>query len=92
MPKTGGRLCLPLRTRARLALPRDDLQGDVEPVLLVPSQPDGSRPAGPERPEGAVPPEDKFGLKRGCSGVLHGFWMGWPDSGQVLSRPGYGIE
>ena len=92
MPETGGRLCLPLRARARLALPRDDLQGDVEPVLLVPSKPHGSRPTRPERPEGAVPAEDQIGLKSGCSGVLHGFWMGWPDGGQVLFRPDYGIE
>ncbi len=57
-PAGGERLAL--RTSSRLALARDDLQRDVEPVLLVEREPDGARATGSERPHGPIAAEDEL--------------------------------
>ena len=54
----GGGRRLALCARGRLALARDDLEGDVETRLLVSCQPDRSRPAAAERTQGPVATED----------------------------------
>ena len=41
--QAGRRRSLALRAGGRLPLPRDDLQRDVQPRLLVPREPDGPR-------------------------------------------------
>ena len=92
MPEPRGGLGLALRPGSGLPLARDDLQGDVEPVLLVPREPHRPGPAGPQRPERPVPPEDELALERGGSSVLHGFEMGWRPAMRVLFRPPYGVE
>jgi len=48
VPEARGGLGLPLGAQARLALPGDDLEGDVEPRPLVPGQPDGAAGAAPQ--------------------------------------------
>ena len=61
MAQAGGRLGLALGARSRLALARDDLQGDVEPVRLVAREPDRARAAAPEHAQRPVAAEDEFG-------------------------------
>ena len=62
----GGGARLALGPVARLALPRDDLQRDVEAAALVARQPDVAHPAGAERPERPVPAEEEVaGESRG---------------------------
>src|SRR6185503_18272519 len=77
MAQPGRGLRLPLGTRGRLAFTRDDLQGHVEPVLLVPGQPDGARAAAPQGAEWPVPPEHELALEEGWGGVRHQLsWVG----------------
>src|SRR5438105_1960330 len=65
MAQPGRRLRLPLGAGGRLALARDDLQSDVEPVALVTSKPDGAGTAASERPQRPIASEHEFALDQG---------------------------
>ncbi len=67
MAQVRGRLGLALGPHGRLALPRDDLQRDVEARPLVAGEPDRARAAAAERPQGPVAVEDELdaGERRG---------------------------
>src|SRR5207253_9135746 len=92
VPQPRRRLGLPLGPGTRFPLASDDLQGDVEAVLLVAGQPDGTGSTAAERAERAVPPEDELALLRGGSGVLHALEMAWLPAARDLSRPGCALE
>ena len=72
MPQACGGGGLALGPRGGLSLAGHDLQGDVEPVLLVPGEPDRPRAAGPERAQRAVAVEDEPGAVEGKRSVGHG--------------------
>ncbi len=79
MAQPGSGLRLAFGTRRSLALPRDDLQRDVEAVALVPGQPDGARAAAAKRPQRAVAAQHELALDQG-----------WRCIGHRLSRVGGG--
>ena len=78
------RVRLPLGARRRLALAGDDLQRDVEPVLLVPGQPDGAGAAAPERTQRPVAPEDESTSFQRKRGVRHTPPTGWRPGRTLL--------
>jgi hypothetical protein len=93
--QAGGGLRLPLGPGGRLPLPRDDLESDVEPVLLVPGKPDGAGTSTPERPQRAVAPEDELALDKGWGCVGHRLSRvggGTDKSFTCRERLGYGLE
>ena len=93
--QAGGGLRLPLGPGRRLALPRDDLESDVEAVLLVPGKPDRAGPSTPERPQRAVAPEDELALDKGWGCVRHRLSRvggGTDKSFTCRERLGYGLE
>ena len=66
VPERGCGACLALCPVAGLALPRDDLQRDVEAAALVARQPDVAHAAGAQWLEGPVPAEKEVaGESRG---------------------------
>ena len=67
VPQTDRRLGLALGAMGRLALPRDDLESDVQPVVLVAGQPHRSRTPAPNG-AAAVAVQDQFpARKRLCA-------------------------
>ena len=60
VPQPACRDGLPLGAGGRLALPRDDLQRDVEAVPLVEREPHRARAPGSERAHGAIAPENEL--------------------------------
>jgi hypothetical protein len=93
--QAGGGLRLPLGARCRVALARDDLESDVEPVLLVSGKPDGAGTSAPERPQRAVAPEDELTLNKGWGCVGHRLSRvggGTDKSFTCRERWGYGLE
>ena len=65
MTQARGRLGLPLGSGRRLPLPRHDLQGHVEPVLLVAGEPDRAGAAAPQWPQRPVAAENEVALDKG---------------------------
>ena len=65
MTEARGRLGLSLGSGRRLPLPRHDLQGHVEPVLLVAGEPDRAGTAAPQRPQRPVAAENEVALDKG---------------------------
>ena len=90
-PCGGGRLAL--GSRRRLALAGDDLQRDVEAGLLVAGEPDGARPAAPERPNRPVATEDGLALLESeraghrCTQVGGSGPISSPTEGRLQSGP-----
>ncbi len=80
VPEPRGRLGLPLRPEARLALPGHDLQGDVEPRLLVPGEPDRAAGAASQGAKWAVAAQGQIGPWGVGEGLGHG--------SQGVKRPG----
>src|SRR3954451_24038737 len=72
MAQPGSGRGLALGAGSRLPLPRHDLQGDVEPCLLVAGEPDGARAARSERFQRAVSIEDETGAFEGECSIRHG--------------------
>ena len=66
-------LHLACRACRALALPRDDLQRDVEPGLLVAGEPDRAGAAATERPERPVAVEDERAVGKGEGSGGHRF-------------------
>ena len=87
MAQAGGRLGLALRARAGLALARDDLQGDLEPVRLVAREPDRARAAAPERAQRPVAAEDESGAQQRARAVFDTQDRGWPSAARTPFRP-----
>jgi hypothetical protein len=58
-------LGFPLGSRRRLPFSRHDLQGHVEPVLLVAGEPDRAGTAAPQGPEWPVAAENEIALDKG---------------------------
>ena len=79
MAQLRGRLGLALGARGGLPLAGDDLEGDLEPRLLVPREPDRPRAAASERAQRPVPAEHEPAPFERESGVRH-------RSGQVGDR------
>ena len=71
MSKPARREGLAFGTSSRLALPRDDLERDVESVSLVEGEPDRARAAASERPHRAVSAEDELLGRGGKSDRRH---------------------
>ena len=71
MAQARGGLGLPLGSGRRLPLPRHDLEGHVEPVLLVAGKPDRAGTAAPQRPQRPVAAEDELALDKGWGCVRH---------------------
>ena len=71
MPQLRGRLRLALGPHGRLALPRDDLQRDIESCPLVAGEPDRARAAAAERPQGPVAVEDELDAGERWGGLSH---------------------
>jgi len=93
--QAGGGLRLTLGAGCRLPLPGHDLEGDVEPVLLVPGKPNGAGTSTPERPQRAVAPEDELALDKGWGCVGHrvsGVGGGTDKSFTRRERGKYGLE
>ena len=65
MTEARGRLGFPLCSGRRLPLPRHDLQGHVEPVLLVAGEPDRAGTAAPQGPQRPVAAENEVALDKG---------------------------
>ncbi len=73
VPQPGGRFCLAFGAVRGLALPRNDLERDVEPVPLVPREPDGAGTAAAKRAERAVAVEDELPAWERMSSSGHDF-------------------
>ncbi len=84
MPECRRGFRLSLRAGCGLALPRDDLEGDVEARLLVAREPDVSHPSGSERAQRAIAAEDQLALgSDGC----HPPQYGTPAAFPLLRNP-----
>ena len=79
MAQLRGRLGFPLGACGGLPLAGDDLEGDLEPRLLVPHEPDRPRAAAAERAQRPVPAEHEPAPFERESGIRH-------TSGQVGDR------
>ena len=73
VPEPGGRLGLAFGAVRGLALPGNDLQRDVEPVPLVPREPDRAGTAAAKRAERAVAVEDELPAWERMSSSGHDF-------------------
>ncbi len=80
VPEPRGRLGLPLRPEARLALSGHDLQGHVEPRLLVPGEPDRAAGAASQGAKRAVAAQGQIGGGGVGEGLGH--------RSQGVKRPG----
>src|SRR5256885_16677222 len=86
MAQTGGGLGLPLGTGCRLPLAGHDLERDVEPVLLVPGEPDRDGTSAPERPKRAVASEDELAMDKGWDSVGHRLYGVGEDENKSFTR------
>ena len=80
-----GRRGLALGARGGLALAGDDLQGDVEPRLLVAGEPHRPRAAAPERAQRAGSGRDEPGRLRAREQRSTSVRTGWRPAGYFLS-------
>ena len=95
VPKPCRRLRLSFRARRGLSLARDDLQRDVESVLLVAGEPDGSRSPASERSQRPVTAKHELALGNGWDCVRHRLSRVGGGPGKSFTqglRRGYGLE